>query len=302
VIPHTIRFIAAYPASPSRILFDDKDASIDLDRWKQLRKSGIVVDFQRVLRYGSGLPDLTNFLIDLSAFNKVSNGIYRRVEDGLLIVVKSISVPDLTENCGIESEIENLINLHHPCISAPIGFVVSPQELKIARLYSERISLAEVLATRPAWWTAKAKAKAVAGLALGLRFAHSLGLLHDRFTASNILFDFENRIQIADFLCNFERRGIAWTPRSDVHAFVSILFEIVVGRPAIGKVTFLPDVAGFVAEIIEIGLSVRYKAKYSFNDIFETLEQNQFRIMAGVDPAEVFAFVKWVQLSDQSIE
>jgi hypothetical protein len=39
-------------------------------------------------------------------------------------------------------------------------------------------SLAEVLVTKPEWWTSTAKAKAVAGFALGLRFAHSFGLIH----------------------------------------------------------------------------------------------------------------------------
>jgi serine/threonine protein kinase len=43
------------------------------------------------------------------------------------------------------------------------------------------------------------KAKAVVGIALGLRFAHGLGLLHGVVKVSNILFDTDRRIQIADF-------------------------------------------------------------------------------------------------------
>jgi serine/threonine protein kinase len=60
-------------------------------------------------------------------------------------------------------------------------------------------SLAEVLSDSPAWWTPTAKAKAIAGIAIGLRFAHGLGLLHRGLKASNILFDAERRIQTADF-------------------------------------------------------------------------------------------------------
>jgi serine/threonine protein kinase len=92
----------------------------------------------------------------------------------------------------MENEIQNLINLRHPCIASPIGFVLpiesgSLQELKIVRLYSEHCSLAEVLVVRPVWWTSTVKAKAIAGIVLDLRFAHSLGLLHGHLTASNIL-------------------------------------------------------------------------------------------------------------------
>jgi serine/threonine protein kinase len=65
--------------------------------------------------------------------------------------------------------------------------------LKIARRYATGGSLAEVLSDAPA------KAKAIAGIALGLRFAHSLGLLHRGLKASNVLFDADRRIQIADF-------------------------------------------------------------------------------------------------------
>jgi serine/threonine protein kinase len=60
-------------------------------------------------------------------------------------------------------------------------------------------SLADILLNSPGWWTPTVKAKAVMGVALGLRFAHGLGLLHGAVKASNILFDADRRIQIADF-------------------------------------------------------------------------------------------------------
>jgi serine/threonine protein kinase len=63
----------------------------------------------------------------------------------------------------------------------------------------EGCSLAEVLRVNPVWWTSTVKAKAVTGIVLGLRYAHSLGLIHGHLTASNILFDSEHCIQIVDF-------------------------------------------------------------------------------------------------------
>jgi serine/threonine protein kinase len=123
-----------------------------------------------------------------------------RVEDQLLVVVKSKPHSTNVE----ESEIEKLINLRHPCIAAPVGFVFrsesgSLQELKIVRLYLEGCSLAEVVSVNPIWWTSTVKAKAVAGIVLGLRFAHSLGLMHGHLTGNNILFDPNHCIQIVDF-------------------------------------------------------------------------------------------------------
>jgi serine/threonine protein kinase len=70
--------------------------------------------------------------------------------------------------------------------------------LKIPR-YGAGGSLAEVLSDGPAWWTPTAKAKAIAGISLGLRFAHGLGLLLGGLKASNVLFDADRRIEIADF-------------------------------------------------------------------------------------------------------
>jgi serine/threonine protein kinase len=76
------------------------------------------------------------------------------------------------------------------------------------------------------------------GIALGLRFARGLGLLHPAVKGSNILFDADRRIQIADFspirletgeVEPFSREG--WAPTAGVSAFVSLLCEIAGGAP-----------------------------------------------------------------------
>jgi serine/threonine protein kinase len=89
-------------------------------------------------------------------------------------------------------------------IAPLIGFALPGEssgrlDFKTARLHAAEGSLAAVLSAPPAWWTPTAKAKAVAGIALGLRFAHGLGLLHCGLKASNVLVDAARRIQIADF-------------------------------------------------------------------------------------------------------
>jgi serine/threonine protein kinase len=109
--------------------------------------------------------------------------------DGSLIVVKSNSLSDSISKSRIESEISNLVSLRHSLIASPIGFSESttPQRLKIAQPYAAGCSLAEVLIDAPPWRAALAKA--IARIALGLRFAHGLGLLHGGLKAGNIQSD-----------------------------------------------------------------------------------------------------------------
>jgi serine/threonine protein kinase len=116
-------------------------------------------------------------------------------EDGSLIVVKSMSLSDSILKSQTESEMANLVSLRYQFIASPMA----PRRLKIAQRYSAGSSLPEVLSDAPAWWTPTAKANAIAGIALGCRFAHGRGLVHRGLKASNVLFDTDRQIQIADF-------------------------------------------------------------------------------------------------------
>jgi serine/threonine protein kinase len=164
----------------------------------------------------------------------------------------------------IQNEIEKLMNLRHPCIASPFGFVVSSTwtELNIARAYVRIGSLEEILQTHPPWWTATAKSIAVAGIAFGMRFIHSFGLVCGNLKPSNILFDESHRIQIVDIIPNWAKlhfrenfnesalkaNGLLsefaspevlsdgkLTQKADVFAFALILFSIVVGHCPFGE-------------------------------------------------------------------
>jgi serine/threonine protein kinase len=210
LIPSTILFIASNAADiASQIGLIGWYSCSEFDQWVQLRRSGIPIDFRRIQRVGFDVPCLGDYIVSLSGFearsimwesDEVPNEIYHRIEDDLLVVMKS---KPLSENVE-ESKIERLINLRHPCIAAPIGFVfpiesVGQAELKIIRLYFEGCSLLEVVSVNPIWWTSTVKAKAIAGIVLGLRCAHSLGLIHGHLTGNSILFDSDHCIQIVDF-------------------------------------------------------------------------------------------------------
>jgi serine/threonine protein kinase len=101
------------------------------------------------------------------------------------------------------------------------------------------------------------KSIAVAGIALGMRFVHSFGLVCGNLKPRNSLFDESHRIQIVDIIPNWEEShsredfggsartangapsefaapevlsGGRLTQKADVFAFASILFSIVVGH------------------------------------------------------------------------
>jgi hypothetical protein len=88
------------------------------------------------------------------------------------------------------------------------------------------------------------------------------------------------------------------TPEKDIEAFASILFEIVVGRPAQDETSVPANIPAFVSKIIESGLWLRSERKCSFVDIFQILKQNDFRIEEGVNLAEVSEFVSWVEAEE----
>jgi hypothetical protein len=330
LIPSTILFIASDAIEiTSEIRLVDEDSCPEFARWLQLNRLGIRVDFRRIERVGLRLPCLKDYHLNISEFEErsmicesgaESNGIYDRVEDELLVVVKSLSLRDGLEETEMEKEIEKLINLRHPCIAGLIGFVVGIdsgilQELKIVRLYVEGISLSEVVSVNPVWWTSTVKAKVIAGIVLGLRFAHSLGLFHGHLSARSILFDLNRCIQIVDFdpivLEVVESKseieegmqlggisGEEWRLERDIQAFALILLEIVVGGSATGVASIPAGIPDFVMEIIKLGLYHTSVKEYSFNDIFALLKQNNFQIEDGVDSEEVSAFLSWVESAE----
>jgi serine/threonine protein kinase len=215
-----------------------------------------------------------------------------------------------------------LINLRHPCIVEPIGFVFpiasdNSQKLKMIRLYCEGRSLAEVLSVRPEWFTSTVKAKVVVSIVLALRFAHSFGLIHGHLTPNNICFDSNHNIQIVGFhpmlFEVWESEGdegkqvegfsrARWTPKMDVDAFTLILFEILIGGSATGELSLPTNIPAFVSTMIKSGLYPTSETRHTFNEIFKILKWNDFRIEDNVDLAEVSAFINWVEAAERAEE
>jgi hypothetical protein len=99
----------------------------------------------------------------------------------------------------------------------------------------------------PEWWTPAAQAKAIVGLVLCLRFAHSLGLLHGHLTVNKVPFNEDGVIQITNFCFNRLMRrernsgGECWMPTSDVRAFAEVFSELAMGGSRVEGVS-RPDV------------------------------------------------------------
>jgi hypothetical protein len=73
VIPSTILFVAfdVIP-NPFQISIADCESCPEFGRWQQLIKSGLKVDFRRILKIDSDFGDLNHYLIDLSVFERGS--------------------------------------------------------------------------------------------------------------------------------------------------------------------------------------------------------------------------------------
>jgi serine/threonine protein kinase len=216
----------------------------------------------------------------------------------------------------VESKIEKLMNLRHPCISFTIGVVLrSPlQELQIVRQYLRGGSLSEVILSSSEWWTPTTKA--IVGIVLSMRFAHSFGLLPGHLTGDNVVFDDDGLIQICDFYQkslseaggNLEAiaevesfSGEYWRPNADVRGFAELLSRIVNGDSVEESGCGL-SIPGFVLQMIERGQSLDCNATLSFVDIFKTLKDNHFRILEEVDSKAVSNFVNWIEFSEALLE
>jgi hypothetical protein len=79
---------------------------------------------------------------------------------------------------------------------------------------------------------------------------------------------------------------------------VSILFEIVVGRPTRCAVSTPPNIPAFVSSVIKSGLCYISDTRYSFHDILEIMKNNNCQIEDGVGSADVWGFVKWVESTE----
>jgi serine/threonine protein kinase len=288
---------------------------------------------------------LAHYTLDLSTFERTRNpnpngserlgrfvGLYQRECDHFDIRIKEFPCFGCATDDALLCLLEMLTHLKHPSI-APLFGIVFPTDstsLKIATLCCQSVSLNEVLADPPSWWTRTAKSKTIAGIVHGMRFAHSIGCAHGSLKPSNILFDNNRNVQIVDFCSNrlhgsvsndYDRRRCCEARdeeeafQTDALSFSLILFEILVGRSVVVqsssrddmKICFVDDgeraeipsfIPFFMRQLMEEVRSAYWRGRSSFSVIYQRLKENNFDIVEGNDVNEVLRFVSSLETSE----
>jgi serine/threonine protein kinase len=296
-------------------------------------QSGFARDLQRIFNHNSILRVLANYALDLSTFKRKQNpnlserlgrfvGLYERESDHFEITIKEFPRFGCAKDDALLDLLEMLTHLKHACI-APLCGIVFPTDstgLKIATSCCQCVSLNEVIANPPSWWTPTAKSKTIAGIVLGMRFAHSLGCAHGSLKPSNILFDNNHNVQIVDFCSNRLRGSVSNDDqdealRSDIMSFPFILFDVLVGRSVVVQTSSSGDVETcfvddgeravvpsfiplFMKQLMKRMLSANQRTPPSFSEIYEGLKQQNFDIVEGNDVNEVLRFVSSLEASE----
>jgi hypothetical protein len=312
-IPSTCSFIAGNAFGPNcDISLNCSSSYLEFEHWKSRRLIDPLADFRQPTRFQDWTIDLTLFDEGISLGEANSSVVHRRFSDGFTIIVRPI------RNLELTNEIRRIINLRHPCLINPIGYVTSiPSIMRVIRLYSNALSLTTIFSRPPQWWTDTTKAIVLVAVAVSLRFLHSFGFVHGNLKPNNIFIDESQGIQIAD-MASFSVNSHApdgftapevcdggeMTTKADVFSLIAILFRFVIGDSHVNQrylviPGFVPE---FVARLIESGLSSDPNQRPSINDIIEIFQKNDFMISENVRADEVSSYLASLEASESASE
>lgn len=203
----------------------------------------------------------------------------------------------------------------HPCIAEMIGFI-NQTELESAFVIYELSAngtLQNIINAQPKIWNSTRKAICVMEIVTGMKYLHSLDIIHKYLKPSNIIFDKNFHAKMCDYsestFIDIEQIALkdpttafflspellndgSVTKATDVFSFGSILFVIIFGTiPQLslndlkaGRTAQIPSNATAFANKLITGCWSRDPlSRPSFHDIQASLVQNQCAILDDVD-------------------
>jgi hypothetical protein len=244
--------------------------------------------------------------------------------------------PEFFDEPRFFREVETLVPLNHPCILRIRGWTPPLQHTpaQIRTEIAENGSIRDILekigwGTRLPFWNPTGKAVLICGLALGMRWIHSKGIIHGDLTPSNILVNVRGEALISDFgLSCLESSDDTLTPdgatinyaapeqfkesaprkrQVDVYAFGLLVFEILTGtavfpsseyafptlkRIRSGQLPAVPDECGsLMQELLPRCWSRCPEKRPTFDEIIGDFRRAGFRIVPRADEVRLGLYV-----------
>lgn len=143
-------------------------------------------------------------IIGRGSYGSVHKGVYKKTGQAVAIKTRSLEKTDYaTVFKMILRDLELMAFLKHPLIVKLIGFIPSPQDIKIVCEYEPNGSLNDVIKSKnrnkAGWFDDTAKTKIAYGIAVAMAHVHSHNIMHRDLKPGNILIDKDYNPIINDF-------------------------------------------------------------------------------------------------------